>query len=144
MPTLLASEDHIRNFIGIASDGSFTFALNDSIILNADLKFSNYASYYWYSEDYQYQINFGAYVYDGTQFQDSWKSNYANSYFSLKTTQVKGYYFRSAAGDLVYFGKVELLINRFIQCARNCTKCLSRSWPNKVRNLTVDYFYSHL
>ena len=61
MPTLFASEDNKSNFIGIARDGSFTFALNDSIILNADLKFSNNASYYWYSEDNQYQINFGAY-----------------------------------------------------------------------------------
>ena len=68
------------------------------------------------------RFKFRAYVHDRNKFQDSWNSNYTNSYFGLKTTQIKGYYFRFATGDLVYFGKVELLINKFIQCARNCTK----------------------
>ena len=104
MPTLLATEDHIFNFIGISSDSSFTFALNDSIILDADSKFSNLVPYYCYPENYQLQVNFGAYVYDGTKFQNNAISNVPNGYFSIATNQVKGYYFRAAAGDLIYFG----------------------------------------
>ena len=104
MPTLLATEDHVFNFIGISSDSSFTFALNDSIILNADSKFSDLVPYYWYSDDYQLQVNFGAYVYDGTKFQNNAISNLPNGFFNIATNQVKGYYFRATKGDLVYFG----------------------------------------
>lgn len=105
MPTLLATEDHIDLFIGIASDSSFTFALNDSLILNAKYKFSNFVPYYWYASNYQLTTNFGAYTYDGTKFLHSAISNSGNSYYNIATAQIDGYYFRSAAGDLVYFGR---------------------------------------